>query len=103
MPPRTNNKKDAAPADAAPQGETFEQAFTRLEESVRRLEAGQLTLDEATKIYEEGMRLAKRCNELLSRAELRITRLQSEFAEQMSLVDEAPDKEDSADGEGDAR
>ncbi|MSQ09094.1 MAG: exodeoxyribonuclease VII small subunit [Dehalococcoidia bacterium] len=102
MPSRTN-KKDAAAADASSQGETFEQAFTRLEESVRRLEAGQLTLDDATKIYEEGMRLAKRCSELLARAELRITRLQSEFADQMSLVDEPPEKEDGADGEGDAR
>lgn len=95
MPPRSDKKNTAASQEAAAQGETFEQAFTRLEESVRRLEAGQLTLDEATKIYEEGMRLAKRCNELLSRAELRITRLQSEFAEQMSMVDEAP----AADGE----
>lgn len=96
MSPRSRKEDpDASPAPgvAAAQGETFEQAFTRLEESVRRLEAGQLTLDEATKIYGEGMRLAKRCNELLSRAELRITRLQSEFAEQMSMVDAAPAKD----------
>lgn len=102
MPPRSEKKNPAASSaigGPAAQGETFEQAFTRLEESVRRLEAGQLTLDEATKIYEEGMRLAKRCNELLSRAELRITRLQSEFAEQMSMVDEAP----AEDGEDDPK
>ena len=41
------------------------------------------------------MRLAKRCNELLTRAELKVSRLQTEFAEQMSLVpDEAEEPED---------
>ena len=65
---------------------TFERSFTRLEEVVRKLEAGQLTLDEATKLFEEGMQLAKQCNQLLTNAELRITRLQSQFAEQMDLV-----------------
>jgi exodeoxyribonuclease VII small subunit len=97
MPLRPEKKNNSAAEPPSQQGETFEQAFTRLEESVRRLEAGQLTLDEATKIYEEGMRLARRCNELLSRAELKITRLQTEFAEQMSLVDEAPADEDGED------
>ncbi len=84
----------ASQADAPATRETFEQAFTKLEESVRRLEAGQLTLDEATGLYEEGMRLARRCNELLTKAELRITRLQSQFAEQMAFVDAGPEEED---------
>ena len=57
---------------------------------VRNLEAGQLSLDEASGLFEEGMRLAKRCNELLSHAELRITRLRSQFAEQMDLVPGEP-------------
>ena len=71
---------------------TFEEAFTRLEETVQALEAGSLTLTEATRLYEEGMRLARVCNELLSATELRITRLQSSFGEQMRfLADERPD------------
>lgn len=65
---------------------TFESSFTRLEEVVRRLEEGKLTLDEASGLFEEGMKLAKTCNELLSNAELKITRLKSNFAEQMNLV-----------------
>lgn len=74
---------------------TFESSFTRLEEVVRKLEEGRLTLDEASGLFEEGMKLAKTCNELLSSAELKITRLKSNFAEQMNLV--PGDEEDSGD------
>lgn len=77
---------------------TFESSFTRLEEVVRRLEEGKLTLDEASGFFEEGMKLAKTCNELLSSAELKITRLKSNFAEQMNLVPgDDPDNEDDLD------
>ena len=75
---------------------TFEDAFNRLEETVQALEAGGLTLAEATRLYEEGMRLARVCNELLSATELRITRLQSSFGEQMRFLA----GEGSADGAG---
>ena len=83
--------------------ENFEQAFSKLEEAVRRLEDGNLSLDEATRLYEEGMRLAKRCNELLSGAELKVSRLQTEFAEQMSLVadDLEPHEEEGGTGSQD--
>ena len=74
--------------------EGFEEAFSKLEETVRRLEDGNLSLDEATRLFEEGMRLAKRCNELLSSAELKVSRLQTEFAEQMSMVAEELEEED---------
>ena len=45
------------------------------------------------------MGLAKRCNELLSATELRVTRLQTAFAEQMRFVpEESPeDFEDDPD------
>ena len=70
-----------------PQGNlSFEDAYSRLEETVHALEEGGLTLAEATDLFEEGMRLARICNELLSSAELRITRLQTAFGEQMRLL-----------------
>lgn len=65
---------------------TFEAAYQRLEETVQALEAGGLTLDEATNLYAEGARLARVCNELLSAAELRITRLQTSLGEQMRFI-----------------
>ncbi|MBI1886567.1 MAG: exodeoxyribonuclease VII small subunit [Chloroflexi bacterium] len=60
--------------------EPFEELYRRLEEAVAKLEAGGLSLDEAIGLYEEGMKLAQRCQEMLDSAELRITRLQEAFA-----------------------
>ena len=64
---------------------TFEQALARLDETVRALEAGDLPLDEATRLYEEGMKLARTCNEMLASAELRITKIRTAYGEQMRL------------------
>ncbi|MDA1278718.1 MAG: exodeoxyribonuclease VII small subunit [Chloroflexi bacterium] len=77
-----------------PPAKSFESAFASLEEIVRKLEVGGLSLDEATQLFESGMKLATRCNEILSTAELKITRLQANFAEQMSLVPGDEDTED---------
>jgi exodeoxyribonuclease VII small subunit len=52
--------------------ESFEEVFERLRQSVEELETGPLPLEEALARYEEGMRLARVCNELLDGAELRI-------------------------------
>ncbi len=82
---------------AKPVAKSFESAFANLEEVVRKLEAGGLSLDEATKLFESGMKLATKCNEILSSAELKITRLQANFAEQMNLVpgDDGSEDEDA--------
>ena len=72
---------------------SFEEAYGRLEETVHALEEGGLSLAEATRLFEDGMRLARICSELLSSAELRITRLQTAFGEQMRLLTE--EKEES--------
>ncbi len=85
-------QQDADPAtDQDPAN--FEDAFSRLEDAVRKLETGPLSLDDSTRLFEEGMGLAKRCNELLSATELKVTRLQSAFAEQMRFVPEESDDE----------
>ena len=90
MSPRQARQDTDANGDQEPS--SFEAAFTKLEDTVRKLEAGPLTLDESTRLFEAGMGLAKRCNELLSATELRVTRLQTAFAEQMRFVpDDSPD------------
>ena len=61
--------------------ESFEEAFASLEKTIQDLEAGGLSLEESTRLYGEGIRLAKVCNELLNHAELRITHLQTSFEE----------------------
>ena len=67
---------------------SFEDAFTRLESVVRRLESGQMSLDQSTELFEEGMKLAKSCTEMLNGAELKIKRLQQGLAERLNLVSE---------------
>ena len=54
-------------------GLSFEAAYGRLEETVGRLERGELPLAEAELLYRQGMELAQRCQQLLSETELRIT------------------------------
>ena len=53
----------------------FEQAFAELEDNVRKLEAGGLTLDEGMALFERGQALAAHCNKQLDEAELKIKRL----------------------------
>ncbi len=65
------------------EGLSFEQAFAELEATVQRLEAGDLTLQEAIALYERGMRLARHCNDALDAAELQV--------EQLALGDHRPD------------
>ncbi len=66
----------------------FEALYGRLEGAVTKLEQGGLTLEESLALYEEGMSLARRCQELLQQAELRITRLQESFTNGLTTVRE---------------
>ena len=54
---------------------SFEEAFERLEAAVAALQDGQMPLERALQLYEDGMKLAQHCNELLQKAELRVEQL----------------------------
>jgi exodeoxyribonuclease VII small subunit len=54
---------------------SFEEAYRELETTVQRLEAGDLTLEEAIALYERGMRLARHCGDALDAAELQVQQL----------------------------
>jgi exodeoxyribonuclease VII small subunit len=54
---------------------SFEEAFSELEAAVAALQDGQMPLERALHYYEEGMKLAQHCNELLEKAELRVEQL----------------------------
>jgi exodeoxyribonuclease VII small subunit len=82
--------------DEKPAAKSFENAFSQLEDVVRKLEVGGLSLDEATRLFESGMKLATKCNEILTSSELKITRLQANFAEQMNLVPGNDDEDEDA-------
>jgi exodeoxyribonuclease VII small subunit len=68
---------------------SFEEAFAELRSTVESLESGNLSLEDATKLFEKGMQLAKDCNEQLSKAELQVSRLQRSFGEQMAMIQSA--------------
>jgi exodeoxyribonuclease VII small subunit len=70
------------------QDQSFESLYARLEEAVSKLEKGGLTLEESLSLYEEGVQLARRCQEMLQQAELRITRLQESFSDGLNAVRE---------------
>jgi exodeoxyribonuclease VII small subunit len=55
-----------------PKKPDFEKSLVRLEEVVRRLESPQLSLDDAMKLFEEGVQLSHECQKQLEEAEGRV-------------------------------
>ncbi len=53
----------------------FEKSLAKLENLIDSLEDGNLPLNESIKIFEEGVKLSKHCQELLTKAELKIQKL----------------------------
>jgi exodeoxyribonuclease VII small subunit len=64
--------------------DTFEGAYRELQQVVARLEDGGLGLDEAVQLFERGSHLVKTCQEIVDRAELRVTRLAAESGAPLS-------------------
>jgi exodeoxyribonuclease VII small subunit len=54
---------------------SFEDALAELEQIVRRLEAGQVKLDEAIQSYERGAQLKQHCERKLNEAQQRVERI----------------------------
>lgn len=65
------------PAMAADPEPSFDVILARLREAVERLESGELSLEQALAIYEEGVGLARRGQALLDQAEKRVELLVS--------------------------
>jgi exodeoxyribonuclease VII small subunit len=59
----------AAKKPEPPEKPDFERSLARLEEVVRKLESPQLSLDEAMKLFEEGVTLSRECQKQLEEAE----------------------------------
>ena len=53
----------------------FEKSLEKLENIIEALEDGDLPLNESIKTFEEGVKLTKHCQELLTKAELKIQKL----------------------------
>ena len=57
---------------AEAKSKTFETSLTALEKIVRELERGDLPLEESLRLFEEGVKLSRECQERLNQAERRI-------------------------------
>lgn len=54
---------------------SFEEKLLELENIVEKLENGQLSLDESLSIFENGIKLVKECNTLLTCAQQKVEKL----------------------------
>ena len=52
--------------------EKFEDALNKLEKIVSKLEEGDIPLEESLKLFEEGIRLSRFCNQRLDEAEKKV-------------------------------
>ncbi len=66
MNPATSKKPEP------PKKVDFERSLARLEEVVQKLENANLSLDEAMKLFEEGVELSRECQKQLEQAEGRV-------------------------------
>lgn len=76
----------------------FEKALSRLEKIVQDLETGNITLDEALKKYEEGVKLSRACQQKLAEAEKKIevlTRTLSGSFKKEAFVSEEDESEET--------
>ena len=51
---------------------TIEEAFTKLDETIVKLESEDISLEDSLKAYEQGMQYIKSCNEAIDRAEKKV-------------------------------
>ncbi|MBQ7172836.1 MAG: exodeoxyribonuclease VII small subunit [Clostridia bacterium] len=66
---------------------SFESDLARLNEIVEALENGDCPLDQALKLYEEGVSLVRTCSERLEKAELSVKKLKVSPDGEAALVD----------------
>jgi exodeoxyribonuclease VII small subunit len=69
------------------EGQSFEASLKRLEAIVESLESGEVPLEKAMELYEEGIQLSKVCGEKLRATELRLKKLTKDSNGQFELTD----------------
>ena len=66
---------------------SFESLMARLEEIVDLLELGDIPLDKAISLYEEGAKISAECNVFLSKTELKIKKLTKDVRGVVGIAD----------------
>jgi exodeoxyribonuclease VII small subunit len=75
---------NAAKKPEPPKKPEFERSLARLEEIVRKLENTNLSLDDAMKLFEEGVVLSRDCQKQLEQAEGRVEVLMKKAGGEMA-------------------
>ncbi len=57
---------------------TLDETFERLEEAIGKLEQEDISLEESFRVYKEGMKLIKSCNEKIDRVEKDVLKLNAD-------------------------
>lgn len=60
---------------------SFEEQIEQLENIVKELEKGELSLEDSVTKFEEGIKISKECNKMLEKAEKKITILVNQDGE----------------------
>ncbi|MDE7202661.1 MAG: exodeoxyribonuclease VII small subunit [Lachnospiraceae bacterium] len=55
--------------------QTLEQAFEKIEDMIGKLEQEDISLEESFKLYKEGMKLIKSCNDKIDKVEKEVLKL----------------------------
>jgi exodeoxyribonuclease VII small subunit len=84
-------KKPEAPPAKKPE---FERCLARLEEIVRKLENANLSLDDAMKLFEEGVSLSRDCQKQLEQAEGRVEILMKKAGGELAAQPFEPEGEE---------
>ena len=80
-----NPSKTTGATTSGKAGVPFEEALQKLESIVEAMESGDLPLEALLVKYEEGMKLAKICQEKLADAEVKIQQLEKTAAGELKL------------------
>jgi exodeoxyribonuclease VII small subunit len=74
----------------------FERSLGRLEEVVQKLESANLSLDDAMKLFEEGVQLSRECQKQLAEAEARVEILLKKADGKLAAEPFEPEDEDKS-------
>ena len=80
-----NAPKSPGPSNPAKASVPFEEALQKLESIVETMESSDLALESLLAKYEEGVKLAKICQEKLADAEVKIHQLEKTAAGELKL------------------
>lgn len=82
-------KRDTHPRDGeSKDGPSFEHSLEEVESIIEAIESGEVGLEKSLAEYERGVKLLKRCREILTSAEQRIESLSKDLKESGDQDDE---------------